>query len=107
PAHTATLSLPLHDALPICEFYYRVVVFMQVLVGLAVVTGVWLLLRGSGTTPGHLLYAFLNGLLALVRIGWHARIEQTGHKGMLWLALLALTAVALAARSAVTAHLTV
>ena len=89
------------------EFYYRVVVFMQVLVGLAVVTGVWLLLRGSGTTPGHLLYAFLNGLLALVRIGWHARIEQTGHKGMLWLALLALTAVALAARSAVTAHLTV
>ena len=63
------------------EFYYRVVVFMQVLVGLAVVTGVWLLLRGSGTTPGHLLYAFLNGLLALVRIGWHARIEQTGHKG--------------------------
>ena len=81
------------------EFYYRVVVFLQVLVGLAVVTGIWLLLRGSGTTPGHLLYAFLNGFLALARIGWHGRMMQSGRKGLLWLALLAFAAVALAARA--------
>jgi len=87
------------------EFYFRVVVFFQVLVGVAVVAGIWLLLAGSGTTPGHLLYAFLNGFLALARVGWHGRIVRTGRKGLLWLALLAVTAVALAARSAVTAHL--
>lgn len=86
------------------EFYYRVVVFFQTLVLLAVIVGAVLLAVGSRTTLGHYLYAFLNGLLALVRIGWHGRIMHGGRKGLLWLAFLAVTAAALAARSAVTAH---
>lgn len=86
------------------EFYFRVVVFFQVLVLLAVVVGISLIVTGSGTTPGHWLYAALNALLALVRVFWHGRLMQSGRKGLLWLILLAVTAVALAARSAVTAH---
>ena len=81
------------------EFYFRVVVFFQVLILLAVVGGVSLIATGSGTTPGHWLYAASNALLALVRIFWHGRLMQTGRTGLLWLTLLAVTAVALAARA--------
>lgn len=84
--------------------YYRVVVLFQSLVLVAIVVGLLLLLRGARTTPGHFLYGFLNAVLALARIGWHGRITQAGRKGLLWLAALAATAAALAARSAVTAH---
>lgn len=84
--------------------YYRVVVLFQWLVLLAVVVGAVLLLAGHRTTPGHFLYAFLNGALALARLAWHGRIMQAGRKGLLWLALWAALAAALAARSAVTAR---
>jgi len=84
--------------------YYRVVVLFQSLVFLAIVAGLGLLLAGHRTTPGHFLYAFLNGALALVRVSWHGRIMRAGRQGLLWLAFLAALGAALAARSAVTAR---
>lgn len=86
------------------EFYFRVVVFFQVLVALSIVVGIMLLSGGVGTNPGHLLYAFLNGFLGLARVGWHGRLMRAGRPGLLWLAFLAVMAIALVARSAVTAH---
>lgn len=85
-------------------FYFRVVVFFQVLIVLSIVAGLLLIGGGIATNPGHLLYAFLNGLLALARLGWHSRLVGAGRKGALWMAFLALLAVALSARSSVTAR---
>lgn len=84
--------------------YFRLLVFLQALVVVALGAGVGLLSAGVPTNWGHVLYAVLNGGLALGRVLAHGRLLDTGRKGLLWEAGLALIAVALVARSSVTAQ---
>lgn len=85
------------------RLFWQATVFLQVLMLVQVALGVTLIVGGLFPNSGHLLYGVLNGLLALVRVGWYTRISAAGPQGTLWHAFLALLAVGLVARSLVTA----
>lgn len=84
--------------------YFRLLVFLQALIIVALGAGVGLLSAGVPTNWGHVLYAVLNGGLAVGRVLAYGRLISTGRRGLLWEAGLALLAVALVARSSVTAQ---
>lgn len=84
--------------------FFRLTAFLQVLILVEVGAGVGLLIAGISTNLGHLLYAVLNGALAAARLLAHGRLGRLGKNGLLWHAFLALMAIALVARSSVTAH---
>ncbi|MBO8141252.1 MAG: hypothetical protein H0Z37_03610 [Firmicutes bacterium] len=84
--------------------FARVLLALQLLVGVQFLLGIALLVSGHSTNPGHLMYGILNGMLAAGRVLWHARLVGAGRPGMLWHALLAALAFGLAGRSWVTAR---
>lgn len=84
--------------------FFRLVAFLQGLILVEVGVGVALLSVGLGTNLGHLLYAVLNTGLAVARLLAHGRLARLGKKGLLWQLFLAMMAIALVARSSVTAH---
>lgn len=83
--------------------FFNILVFLQLLVGALVLLGMYLLGRQVSTNPGHVMYGVLNGALAVVRVGLYPRLTASGRGGTLWQGFLALLAVALVARSSVTA----
>ncbi len=84
--------------------YFRLVAFLQVLVLISVAAGFGLLFIGVPTTWAHVMYAVLNGGLALGRLLGHGRLAAMGRQGLTWHIGLALLAIALIARSSVTAR---
>jgi len=89
---------------PTGPLYFRLVAFMQILVLVVIGAGVFLFVSGVATTWGHLLYAVLNAGLAVGRLLAHGRLVGMGKQGLLWQMFLALLAIALVARSSVTAY---
>ncbi|HEY8417475.1 MAG TPA: hypothetical protein VIK93_05520, partial [Limnochordales bacterium] len=65
------------------RLFWQATVFLQVLMLVQVALGVTLIVGGLFPNSGHLLYGVLNGLLALVRVGWYTRISAAGPQGTL------------------------
>lgn len=84
--------------------FFRLIAFLQVLVLVEVAAGVTMMAAGLGTNLGHLLYAVLNAGLAVARLLAHGRLVRARQRGLLWQTFLALMAIALVARSSVTAY---
>lgn len=84
--------------------YFRLLAFLQALVIIVVIAGVVLLSAGLPTNWGHILYAVLNGVLAFGRVLAHGRLGRLGKQGLLWEMFMTLIAIALIARSSVTAQ---
>lgn len=82
--------------------FFRLVVFLQVLVIVSVAAGFGLLSAGVPTTWAHVLYAVLNGGLAVGRVLAHTRLLRLGKRGVLWQIGLAALAIGLIARSSAT-----
>jgi len=85
------------------RLFFQALVFFQLLIGVQVILGISLLAMGVPPNSGHLLYGVLNALLAVGRVGSHTRLVAMGASGLLWHGFLALLAIALVARSLVTA----
>jgi len=83
--------------------FFQALVFFQLLIGAQVALGIFLFAAGLPPSSGHLMYGVLNAVLAAGRVLGHARLVGSGAQGMLWHGLLSLLAIALVARSLVTA----
>lgn len=88
---------------PSGPLFFRISAFLQLLVVFEIVLGLIVFADGMPTNWGHVLYALLNGFLALARLLWHGRLAGMGRRGLLWHMFMAVLAIGLIARSSVTA----